>query len=261
MAKKDKQEEARRQAKWKEEKARIEERRKVGPKMKAHVRAKGCNLPFYDGIDSAEEEFHRLVVWAKEQCRSLHAVFEAEGKLIDDAASLGLPADWEQVTFDMDDQVAESYLARDSKANLRGMTVAFRDAKGEFHTVILVIKNPDCSFEHKENKYLLKLPILLHEIGHVKDHEGQINFKRDTNRVDMIEAEVYANIFALQQSFARAYYLSGEMFLDAIISYKDDKGYRGEVTRRVVDQFKKPEYREWGEFVDDDETGRIMKLS
>jgi hypothetical protein len=38
----------RRQAQWQKEKARIDKFRRLGPRIRAELRAKGCTLPFYD---------------------------------------------------------------------------------------------------------------------------------------------------------------------------------------------------------------------
>jgi hypothetical protein len=240
-----------RQARWERERADVENRRKMAPRTKAALRAKGCVLPFYDALDSAEEEFKKVVAWAKPTFTSLHEVYEVGAEELDDEAHwqrLGLPGDWRQVRFEIDDELAESYKAPDSEASLRGAATGFLDSKGGFHTIIRVIKNPPCQWEHKEHKYLLKLPVLLHEIGHVKDYEAKINFDRDTKRADLIEGEVFANRFALNECFRRAYYMSSRMYLDSLTKYKDATNYLGEVVRRVLERFRMPEFRPWTDY-------------
>jgi hypothetical protein len=64
------------QAQWEQKKAQREEQRKNAALMKAALQAKGCILPYYEYVDSAEEEFKRLVVWGKSAFRSLHGIFE-----------------------------------------------------------------------------------------------------------------------------------------------------------------------------------------
>jgi hypothetical protein len=252
MPKKDKERKRqRKQEQWEREKAEAEDRWRKAPQMKAALRAKGCVLPFYDTLDSYEAEFKKLVVWAKGSFRSLHEVFEVSPTDLDDEGDwgrLGLPADWTQIRFDFDHELASSYIARDTEANLRGVTTGFHDTTGGFHTIIQVIKNPACRWEHKEYRYILKLPVLLHEIGHVKDYENKVNFDRDTKRADLIEGEVFAHIFALDECFRRAYYMSGSMYLDSLTTYKDATDYRGEVTRRVLARFQKPVYRQWMDY-------------
>jgi hypothetical protein len=91
----------------------------------------------------------------------------------------------------------------------------------------------------------MKLPILLHELGHVKDHENQINFDGSRKTADVVEAEVYANLFALDECFRRGYFESGEMWFASLMRYKDDTDYRGECVRRLLTRFHKPAYRSW----------------
>ena len=219
--------------------------------MKVALKAKGCVLPFFDTLDSFEAEFKKLVAWAKTDFPSLHEVFEVSPADLDaegDWGRLGLPGDWVQVRFDCDDELAASYTARDTTANLRGATTGFHDGSGGFHTIIQVVKNPACRWEHKEYKYALKLPVLLHEIGHVKDYESKINFDRDSKTADLIEGEVYAHLFALDECFRRAYFMSGGMYLDSLTDYKDATDYRGEVVRRLLARFQKPTYRQWMDY-------------
>ena len=236
------------QRQWKIEKTEIENLWNQAKKLKPALKAKGCDLPFYDFLDSYETEFNRLVAWAKETCPSLHGVFEISNGDFDsetDWGRLGLPADWMQVFFVCDDETATSYTARDSSANLRGAATGFHDPSGRFHTVIEVIKNPECKWEHKEYKYAFKLPILLHEIGHVRDYENKGHFNPELKTADLIEGEVYAHLFALDECFRRAYFTSGVMYLDSLMDYKDSSDYRGEVVRRLLSRFNKPEYKQW----------------
>lgn len=92
------------------------------------------------------------------------------------------------------------------------------------------------------------MPFLLHELGHVKDYENKINFDRDTKTADFIEAEVYANLFALDESFRRGYYLAGESFLDSMTAHQNTEDHRGEVCRRLLARFQKPAYRPWTDY-------------
>jgi hypothetical protein len=250
MSKRDR-DRAEKQRQWEKEKTEIEKSWKAARQLKAALRSKGCILPFYDTLDSWEAEFKKLVTWAKSEFSSLHEVFEATAEELDVEGNwtrLGLPADWTQVRYDCDDDLAASYTARDSKANLRGGAIGFHDADGGFHTIIRVLKNPVCKWEHKEYKYAFKLPVLLHEIGHVKDFESKINFDRDSKAADFIEGEVYANLFALEECYRRAYFMSGDTWLDSLAAYKDSEDYRGEVARRMLARFQKPAHRPWMEY-------------
>lgn len=109
------------QALWEREKKELEERRKNGPAMKVALRAKGCVLPLYDFLDSYEDEFKKIVTWAKTEFRSLDDVFERSPDEMDnDWKRLGLPDDWQQIFFSCDDEHAASYNDGDPNATLRG---------------------------------------------------------------------------------------------------------------------------------------------
>ena len=89
-------------AKWEAENASVQDFWAKADRVKAHVRAQGCNLPFFDFLDSYEEEFRRVVAWAKNTFPSLHGVFEVSAELLADDAGyqhLRLPADWKKIWF------------------------------------------------------------------------------------------------------------------------------------------------------------------
>jgi hypothetical protein len=208
MPKKKHREQAARQAQWEKENADIENRWQLAPAAKAALRRQGCVLPFYDYLDSFETEFANLVAWGKAEFRTLHAVFEVAATEPNEDRSwmrLHLPADWTQIRFDFDGEVADSYVAPDKSANLRGSTIGFWDVAGHLHTVVQVLKNPECQWVHREYRYGLKIPILLHEFGHVMDYEYRINIDVAARTGDLIEAEVYANVFALDECYRRGY--------------------------------------------------------
>ena len=45
---------------------------------------------------------------------------------------------------------------------------------------------------------------LLHELGHVEDLEGKLNIDPESDRFDLIEAEVFANLYCLRQLAERS---------------------------------------------------------
>jgi hypothetical protein len=242
-------EEKRRDAQWKAEKGQIERFRRLAPAMKTALREKGCDLPFYDMLDSFEDEFKKLAMWSKEQIPTIHEVYEVGIKDIGGPAQQpSLPADWQRIKLNCEEDIGRSYTAEDPNATLRGGVTWFRDANGGTHAVIEVLRSPPCQWLYKEHKYAFKLPILLHEIGHVKDSEQRINIDLDANKVDVIEAEVFAHIFALSECFQRAYYMSGTMWSDSLAGYKNATDYRGEVARRVIARFQRPTYKAWPDY-------------
>lgn len=237
------------QAQWERENKQLREIRSNVLEKKAALKAKGCFLPFYDFLDSYEDEFKKVVAWARTEFRSLHDVFELlPDEMDNDWKRLGLPGDWQQIFFKCDDEHAASYNDDDPNANLRGGAVGFLDFNNNLHTIIQVIKNPQFGKKHKEHKYAFKIPILFHEVGHVKDYEEKINFNHETKTADLIEAEVFAHLFALKECYQRAYYISGDSWLASLMKHKDHTDYRGEVVRRVIERFEKPAFMPWLDF-------------
>lgn len=252
----------RRQIQWERERDDIQNFRMKGIKMKAFLRSKGFDLPFFDCFDSYEDEFKKLVNWAKIEFPSLHNVYELSREEFEDNdwQKLGLPSDWEQVFFNIDDESAKSYLKKKTDATLEGCTVAFLDGAKNRRTIIKMLKNPQCKYEHKEYKYLWNLPVLLHEIGHVKDHHENINFKPNDEIVDIIEAEVFANLFALNECYRRSYFMSGDFCLESLTQYQEATDYRGEVVRRLLQRFQKPPFVSWQMFYEQlmQETEKVL---
>lgn len=64
------------QEKWARENAQVKQYRKKGPLMKGALQAKGCHLPFYELLDSAEEEFVKVTHWAMSEFSSLRGIYE-----------------------------------------------------------------------------------------------------------------------------------------------------------------------------------------
>lgn len=242
---------AARQAKWEKENAEIGRHRKMAPLLKAALRAKGCDLQFFELLDPYEAEFAKVVAWGKQEFPALYAVYEVDRKRLDDENGwrrLGLPTDWQRITLIIDDDVGKTYTAPDDAANLRGSTTVLQDRAGTIHYVIEVIKNPEFVLLHRDYRYGLKLSILLHELGHVKDYVNRVNLNLDTRSGDIIEAEVYANQFAIEECYRRGYFAVGDTLLASLGKYRDDDGYRGEVARRLFDRFQKPNFRPWTDY-------------
>jgi len=182
-----------RQAKYEKERATVLGFRKQAPQLKPHLRKVGCDLPFYDFLDSYEEEFSRTVTAAMKGLPTLHGVHEVD---LPDFES----TDWslfgcdpkQQIFFNVDDQFA-SYGTGNPKANVRGSAAYFLDGTSDYRAVVLIPRNPKSSVEYKDLKYSIKIAALLHELGHVQDAERQINMDPIALRFDVINAEAYAN--------------------------------------------------------------------
>ena len=106
---------------------------------------KGCNLPFYDYLDSYSDEFRRIIETALIQHPSLLGVHE----VADDLFYASYEEQWkelgydhlEQVFFSFDDEY-EDYLQRHTSKNsatLEGCATAFLDGDSQYE--------PSCSLE------------------------------------------------------------------------------------------------------------------
>jgi len=79
MNKKEKEKRDRlRKQKYDAEKKQIEEFRKNGALLKPSLRKVGCDLPFYDYLDSYTEEFERVVAAGRSAFPSLMGVHEVD---------------------------------------------------------------------------------------------------------------------------------------------------------------------------------------
>ncbi len=225
------------QKQWKAEQAQILSFRRKAPYMKTILRSRGCQLSFFDFLDSYEAEFAKLVDEYLASRPTLVGIHEADDKESEstDWERFGGAADWQQVFYNCDDDATKTYGREDKRANVKGSTVTLRDTNGGIHTMVRICRNMKCAFRHKEWKYGLKIPALLHEIGHVIDVEEQINFDRERETCRIIDAEVFANRYALDQCVQRGYRQSLVIWLDSWRAYVEAKDYRGEVARRTLD--------------------------
>lgn len=225
------------QRQWKSENAELLSFRKKAPFQKMILRSRGCDLPFYDFLDSYEAEFAKLVDEFMASHPTLIGIHEVEAEESDstDWGRFGGSADWRQVFYSCDDDATNTYGERDKKANIKGSTVTLRDPEGGIHTLVCICRNVKCASQHRDLKYAVKIPALLHEIGHVIDIEKRINFDPAKETCRIIDAEVFANRYALEQCVERGYRQSLGLWLDSWREYVDAKDYRGEVARRTLD--------------------------
>ena len=235
---------------WEAENARIHNARKRAQTVKQALRRAGCRLPFYELLDSYNEAFQTLLQGAKREFPSLYEVYEVDAQEMKDFSSLGLPASWTHIRFPCEDQLAGSYTADDPSANLYGCTTWFQSPTGEIRSIIRLPRKPACGFVHSEFRRGWNLPVLLHEVGHVKDSEIRQNIDPTTARADVIEAEVFANVYCLTECYRRAYFSGGETVFNALAKHatEDPSDYRTEVARRVVSQFQRPQFKRWTDY-------------
>lgn len=230
-------EEDRGRAQWKDEQARMLLFHRKAPYMRMILRSRGCRLPFFDFLDSYEIEFAKLVDEYLVSRPTLIGIYEvAAGELEStEWARFGGAADWQQVFYKYTDDATQTYGRGDRHVNVEGSTVTLRDVTGGIHTLVRIRRDVRCQFRHKELKYAVKIPVLLHEIGHVIDVEEHVNFDPTEESCRIIDAEVFANRYALEQCVRRGYRQSFLTWVSSWRGYADAEDYRGEVARRTLD--------------------------
>ena len=221
-----------RQLQW--EKEQLRELRRNGPHIKALLRIRGRNPQFLDYIDSYAEEFNRVTALAAADHPTLLGVHEVSDEIFSSPeqhwAELGCGG-FSQIFFTIGDEFAD-YGKGEMDANLAGATIAFHDPSGSIRTAILIKKNIPTSVQHADLKYALKVASLCHEIGHVDDIERNLNFKVDSLTLDIIKAESYAHLFALEMLAQRNLQKSYEMLADALKIASNGDGYLVRKSRR-----------------------------
>jgi hypothetical protein len=242
--KKEKQKERdRKQRQWEQEDKTIKDLRRKAPYIKMIVRGRGCVLPFYDYLDSYSDEFQRIDAAARAEHPSLIGVHEVDEHTFAESEKNWLKLGYgnlQQVFFDMDRELSE-YGKGSPNANLCGSMSAFLDSDQNVRSVILIRQTVKGTLQHRELKYALKLASLLHEVGHVHDLEQGLNFDVPAKRFRVIEAEVFAHLFALEQMAKRNLRQSFNMLIDGLRDAIPKGGYGSEVAKKVLDQL--PEYQ------------------
>ncbi|MCA9232472.1 MAG: hypothetical protein KDA57_17620 [Planctomycetales bacterium] len=237
MAKKkriSKHERSRRQ--WEQERDQYKEFQRIAPTYKAHLKKHGCDLPFYDYIDSYTHEFARIKEEALKKHPSLLGIHEVSGEVYHN-----LEHSWNdlgyghlnQVFYDIGADVSD-YGQNSLDANLQGSAITFVSDDGETYTAIFIKKDIRCSFRLAEYKYTLKIPALLHELGHVTDIEQGKNFDVPNKRANIIEAEVFAHLFALEQLATRCLTASYRMLYEGLEDAIPKGGYLAQVAELVL---------------------------
>lgn len=241
-----------RQARHRSERRTIEQLRQHASRLKPILRDLGFDLPFYDLLDSYETVFDDLAFEGKERFRSLSGIHEVDGRTFEetDWSLFGLePADHLQFTFD------EQFAGYGSKgaetANIRGSASFFRQADGGFRSIILIPRSPRTDIRHPDLKYVLKIVALTHELGHISDAENGFHIDPLGGRFDLIEAEAYANCYALDLMAHRALRQSYTMLHDALSGQVNSSGYEGEIARRVMHDHGTRDIPDWQEHLEE----------
>lgn len=223
---------------------------RLGQKLKPFLRRVGCDLPFYDYLDSYEAQFKQISSETKSAISMLLDVHEVSPSMFADTnwKELGY-GELRQVFFSVPDEFAD-YGQSKAQANLCGNVTFFSDSEGRGRAVILLPNRLPHTSDVREQQYALKVPGLLHEIGHVKDAEQSLNIRLETKDFDVVSAEVFAHVYALDRLASLAMRQSYLMLYEALEALTDDDGYEGEVGRRVMDEHAKVEVPDWQDFSD-----------
>jgi hypothetical protein len=216
-------------------KATLEDFHRKGPYYVQLLRRRGCTWPFFDYLQSYEEEFWKIAAEAKAHHASLVGVYEVDGPADFENSNLerfGCSQTWTHLVFDCDDPLAEGY-GKTQAANVRACVSQFLTDEGELRTLIRIQKAVK-GFPHSEPRYAVKIAALLHEIGHVEDLEKGINFDIANRTFNIIDGEVFANLFAIRECLRRYYRIPLENWLDALKKAALGCDYLGEVARRTL---------------------------
>lgn len=92
-----------RQKRWESENKTLRGFKRKAPHFKKLLRMRGCDLPFYDFLDSYEDRFHQIAAAALSRYPTLMGIHEVKGDLEDgpeDWSLLGY-GDLEQLRFDI----------------------------------------------------------------------------------------------------------------------------------------------------------------
>lgn len=249
--------------KWRQARASINDFHAKAPYMKAILRQRGCDLPFYDFLDSYKDEFDKVVQLAMSEHHSLLGVYE-----VDDEVYANPERDWsqfghgklQQIFFDIGDEFPDYGNRVEKQANLCGCMSAFLDSTNEMKTLILIRRSVSRTKLASDQKYAFKVAALLHEIGHITDLEQGINFDVHRKRFDVVEAEVYANLYCLERLADRNLSVSFSMLYDALHDATKQPGYMAAVGMGVMERIPDYSLTEWNSFMDAPMTESEAKL-
>lgn len=254
-------ERAKRQRQWEHEHKTIKEFRAKAPYIKMILRGRGCVLPFYDYLDSYADEFQRIGETAKHDHPSLIGIHEVDdhtfGENEKNWPKLGY-GDLEQVFFNIGEDVPD-YGTGSLDANLCGSMSVFLDPERNVRSVILIRHAVKGSMQHRDLKYALKVASLLHEIGHVQDLEQGLSFDVATRRLRVIEAEVFAHVFALEEMAKRSLVHSFNMLAGGLREAIPEGGYVSEVAKKVLERLPTHQLTNWQTFLERPPTAEELK--
>lgn len=222
--------------------APVNDPKRSAPLLKAYLKAKGCDLPFYDYLDSYEEEFQRIVALAKAECPSLVHVRVTNR---DDGG-----CDWSAAESDgLTEIVFDGDEPDEALGFVCGRTGCFADDRGVLRTFVRIAIPANLSVQPNEAKHLFSIAPLLHEIGHVRDIERGIHFNIAAKTMSPVDADVSAHLFALETLADRGLRQPHDIHLHALNHAAAKDGKLAEVARRVLHRLPKRRLINWSDFL------------
>lgn len=175
---------------------------------------------FMDGVDSYKSEYEELMKnppfkgilgiyeLGRDQFNTLSADQQLEFVGLRGHTHIG----WKSGLTNKDDDLAHESVKG------TGSTVGTRTANGRIVPVVFVRKEVDPDGDAKEHtetlSYMIRLIVLLHELGHAEDMIKEKNFNHAQTTTDLIEAEAYAHQFAVNYAKRRNYRIALNYYLD-----------------------------------------------
>lgn len=205
--------------------------RKYAAPLKEYLRRHGHEWKFYDSLDSYAGEYEQVKKWAIETVASLAHIHECSVREFYGPAETvheKLRIDrWELLYFTPVD-VGEEYGvgAGPKPGTAAARTEAFRDEHGELKTVILITRKA-AGATSSEISAGLKLPPLLHEVGHAIDWQEGTNLHE--GEVSIVDAEIQAHRFALRECLDRQYFISLQCYVDGLAKLAEIGTYEVDV--------------------------------
>lgn len=228
-----------------------EESRSVEASIR-RLKEAGCDLPYYEFKQSFKLIFDEQIAVAKKLFSSLDSVFVINDDQYHDA-NWKPPVDssWKLALVNVDDPTDDgSYgkaASKEESSSLQGYCSFYLTSSESFKSIIVLVdkarSNPSDS--QIEFCYQCMLLSLLHEFGHLHDAENRINIDPLIDRFRTVEAEAYANCFALDRLADMALPVSYETLFDAIKELANLPGTKGEIGRLVLKNHIPREIRDW----------------
>lgn len=215
----------------------------------------GCDLPFYEGLDSFKIEFEKHLTKGSKLFPNLEETYiVSESQYDDETWNPHVDPTWTLVLFEglKGDGSYGKASSSESKGNLRGYCSFYSSCEKRISAVIVLanqIKVDDDSLDI-ESGYARMLTALLHEYGHLNDAEKKINIDPETLRFDLVAAEAYANCYALDRLADLSMYLAYQMLLEALEEASGLPGDVGDIGRLVVKNHVPRTIKRWGNYME-----------